>query len=72
METGVRKQIKKELEPENAKNATTIDIDHFWNAFDSLKNCRNFSDSVGYFQKLYLDKATNGMLDFMQARDLTA
>jgi len=72
VEIAVRKQIKKELEPENAKNVTTIDIDHFWNAFDNLKNCRTFSDSAHSFQQLYLDKATNGLLDFIQARDFTA
>ena len=71
-EIAVRMQIKKELEPENAKNVTTIDIDHFWNAFDNLKNCRTFSDSVHSFQELYLDKATNGLLDFIQVRDFTA
>jgi len=71
-EIEARKKIKKELEPENAKNVTTIDVDHFWNAFDNLKNCRNFSDSVNSFQQHYLDKATNGLLDFIQVRDLTA
>jgi hypothetical protein len=71
-EISIRNQIKKELEPENAKNVTTIDIDHFWNAFDHLKNCKTFADSVDAFQQLYLDKATNGMVDFIQARDLTA
>ena len=71
-EISIRKQIKEELEPENKKNVTTIDIDHFWNAFDNLKNCKSYSDSVDSFQKLYLDKATNGMLDFIQARDFTA
>lgn len=44
----------------------------FWNAFDNLKTCKSFSDSVNSFQKLYLDKATNGLLDFIQVRDLTA
>jgi hypothetical protein len=71
-ETDLRRQIKKELAPENAKHTTTIDIDHFWDAFDNLKNCRNYSDSVDSFQKLYLDKSTNGMLDFIQVRDFTA
>ncbi|WP_207532957.1 DUF2268 domain-containing putative Zn-dependent protease [Desertivirga arenae] len=71
-EIEVRKQIKKDLEPENAKNVTTIDIDHFWNAFDHLKTCKTYADSVYIFQKDYLDKATNGMHDFIQARDWTA
>ena len=60
------------MEPENAKNVTTIDIDHFWSAYDNLKTCKSYSDSVNSIQKLYLDKATNGLLDFIQVRDLTA
>jgi len=71
-EIAIRNQIRKELEPENNKNVQTIDIDHFWEAFDNLKNCKNFSDSAASFQKLYLDRATNGLLDFIQARELTA
>jgi hypothetical protein len=71
-ELGVRNKIKKELEPENRKNVQTLDIDHFWQAFDNLKNCRNFQDSVNSFQNLYLDRATNGLLDFIQVRELTA
>jgi len=71
-EIAVRSKIKKELEPENKKNVQTIDIDHFWEAFDNLKNCKNFSDSVASFQKLYLDRGTNGLLDFIQMREFTA
>ncbi len=71
-EIAVRTKIKKELEPENKKNVQTLDIDHFWQAFDNLKNCRTFLDSVASFQKLYLDRATNGLLDFIQVRELTA
>jgi hypothetical protein len=71
-EIAVRSKIKKELEPENKKNVQTIDIDHFWEAFDNLKNCKNFSDSAASFQKLYLDRGTNGLLDFIQMREFTA
>lgn len=71
-EIAIRNRIKKELEPENKKTVQTIDIDHFWDAFDNLKTCKSFSDSAASFQKLYLDKATNGLLDFIQARDFTA
>ena len=71
-EIAIRKQIKKELEPENAKHVTTIDIDHFWSAFDNLKNCKTYADSVNIIQRQYLDKATNGLLDFIQVRDLSA
>ena len=71
-EIATKRQIKKELEPYNKRNVITIDIDHFWNAYDNLKTCKSFLDSVSSFQKLYLDKATNGLLDFIQVRDLTA
>lgn len=72
VEIKVRRQIKKELDAENRKNVTTIDIDHFWQAYDNLKNCNSLADSISNFQSLYLDRATNGFLDFIQARELTA
>jgi hypothetical protein len=68
----LRQKIKKELETENQKNVLTIDIDHFWEAFDNLKNCKTFADSVNSFQLLYLDRATDGLVDFIQVRDLQA
>lgn len=71
-ETALRIKIKKELEPENSKNVQTVDIDHFWEAYDNLKTCKTTLDSAASFQKMYLDKATNGLLDFIQVRDLTA
>lgn len=67
-----REQIRNELEPENKKTVLTLDIDHFWEAYDNLKNCKNFSDSVASFQELYLDRATDGLIDFIKARNLTA
>jgi len=71
-EIALREKIRKELEPENKKNVLTIDIDHFWEAFDNLKNCKTHLDSVDSFQKLYLDKATNGLIDFIDVRDFSA
>lgn len=71
-EIAIKMQIKKDLEAENKRNVATIDVDHFWSAYDNLKTCKSFLDSVNSFQKLYLDKATNGLLDFIQVRDLTA
>lgn len=65
-------EIKTSIEPENAKNVQTLDIDHFWEAFDHLKKCKTHSDSVATIQTLYLDRATNGLLDFIQARSFTA
>jgi len=71
-EARVRRRIRDELKMENARNVTTIDIDHFWTAFDKLKDCRRYEDSVEVIQKEYLDKATNGLIDFIQAREFTA
>ena len=68
----LRQKIKKELEAENQKNVLTIDIDHFWEAFDNLKNCKTFGDSVNSFQQLYLDKATDGLIDFIRVREFQA
>ncbi|MFT3823366.1 MAG: DUF2268 domain-containing putative Zn-dependent protease [Chitinophagaceae bacterium] len=64
--------IKKDLEPENQKNVQTADIDHFWEAFDHLKDCHSFSDSVATFQQYYLDRATDGLIEFTEVRDFTA
>ncbi len=68
----LRQKIKKELESENKKNVLTIDIDHFWEAFDNLKNCKSFTDSVNSFQQLYLDRATDGLIDFIRVREFQA
>jgi hypothetical protein len=67
-----REQIRKELEPENKKTVLTLDIDHFWEAYDNLKNCQSHDDSVNSFQRLYLDRATDGLIDFIASRNLTA
>lgn len=71
-ELAERERIKKELEPENRKTVQTADIDHFWQAFDNLKNCRTHADSVGSFQRLYINRATDGFIDFLKARSFTA
>ncbi len=71
-EIATRDKVRKELEPENQKNVQTLDIDHFWAAFDNLQNCKTHADSVNSFQQLYLDRATDGLIDFIVARDFSA
>jgi Predicted Zn-dependent protease (DUF2268) len=71
-EMAFRQKAKQELIVENTKNALTADIDHFYEAFDLLKNCKNHYDSLTTIQNVYLDRATNGLLDFIKARNLTA
>ncbi|MBS1649209.1 MAG: hypothetical protein JSR09_05830 [Bacteroidetes bacterium] len=71
-EIQLREKNKKELEPENKKTVQTLDIDHFWEAFDNLKKCKTRKDSIQSFQTLYLDRGTDGLLDFIEARQFTA
>lgn len=71
-EVKIRRQIKNELEAENRKSVTTADIDHFWKAYDQLKSDKNLADSLKSIQSIYLDRATNGFLEFIQVRELTA
>ena len=68
----LRQKIKNELSAENQKNVLTADIDHFWEAFDNLKSCKTFADSANSFQQLYLDRATDGLIDFIRVRDFQA
>jgi hypothetical protein len=71
-EIQIREKIKKEVEPENKKTVQTLDIDHFWEAFDNLKNCKTHIDSINAIQTLYLDRGTDGLLNFIEARNFTA
>ncbi|WP_293743062.1 DUF2268 domain-containing putative Zn-dependent protease [uncultured Pedobacter sp.] len=63
-----RRKIAKALEPENAKDVSTIDIKHFWEAFDALKAAKTYGDSVNIIQSKYLDRATNGLKEFAKVR----
>jgi hypothetical protein len=67
-----RQKIKKELAPENAKTVLTADLDHFWQAVDALALCKTPADSVATFQRIYIDRATDGLIDFIAVRDITA
>lgn len=63
---------KDALKVANASNVTTLDIDHFWEAYDRLKNCKTHTDSVKAIQELYLDRGTEGLSDFAGERDFSA
>jgi hypothetical protein len=71
-EVTLKAKTAKELVVENKKNTLTLDIDHFWEAFDQLKNCKTQWDSVLCFQNYYLDRATDGLKDFIERRNFTA
>lgn len=63
---------KRELAPENRKTVMTADIDHFWEAYDALKKCKTYDDSVDVVQKIYFDRATDGLKEFIRVRPMTA
>ncbi|HEY1053759.1 MAG TPA: DUF2268 domain-containing putative Zn-dependent protease [Emticicia sp.] len=71
-EQALKEKTRQELAIENNKNVLTADIDHFWEAVDNLKNCKTKWDSVLSFQNLYLDRATNGLIDFIRVRNFSA
>lgn len=50
----------------------TIDIEHFWQAYDALPNCKTKADSIQSFQVNYIDKASDGFKAFLKVRDFTA
>ena len=48
---------------------STDDIQHFWEAFDSLSVSQ---DSIQTFQRLYIDRATRGLKEFIKVRNFEA
>lgn len=50
----------------------TSDIDNFWIAYDSVQTTKDTVKQVQFIQELYLDKATDGLKDFMIAREHSA
>lgn len=53
-------------------NIYTTDIDNFWVAFDSIKKTNDEQKKLDIIQKLYLDKATSGLKDFIISREHSA
>lgn len=50
----------------------TTDIVNFWIAYDSVKTTTDTTKQKEFIQKLYLDKATSGLKDFIVARQHSA
>lgn len=51
---------------------STIDIDNFWVAYDSVLKINDETLQIKIVQELYLDKASIGLNDFMFAREHSA
>lgn len=67
-EISKRKKIQQELQEENSKSISTVDIQHFWEMYDKLKDAKSYRDSVNIVQENYLDRATNGLKEFEKVR----
>jgi hypothetical protein len=50
----------------------TTDIDHFWNAYDTLQTTNDTMQQVAVMQSLYVDKGTDGLKEFMKLRKFDA
>jgi len=50
----------------------TSDIDNFWRAYDSCQTTTDSLRQLHYIQTLYIDKGTEGLKAFMEARGYTA
>lgn len=50
----------------------TSDIDNFWIAYDSVQTTNDTTKQLQFIQKLYLDKATDGLKDFIKLREHSA
>jgi len=53
-------------------NVYTSDIDHFWEAYDSVRNTTDTVLQLQLIQRLYIDRGTPGLHAFIGARDYTA
>lgn len=49
----------------------TVDIDNFWIAYDSCQTTADSLKQLNIIQTLYVDKGTEGLKAFMEARDYT-
>lgn len=50
----------------------TSDIRNFWTAYDKGQTISNPEDKISAFQKMYVDKASPGLNDFIRSRNFTS
>lgn len=50
----------------------TSDIKNFWVAYDEVLKMNNQDEKISAFQKLYVDKGSLGLNDFIKSRNFTA
>lgn len=54
------------IKAQDNQNVISSDIDRFWMAYDSAKTTTDTLKQQQFFQKLYIDKATDGLKSFMK------
>jgi len=52
-----------------AQHAITTDLDNFWQAYDSIRLTNDTAKQVDYIQRLYINKASEGLQAFMRNKD---
>lgn len=57
--------------PVSGQSVFTSDIDHFWEAYDSVRTTKDSALQRHFIQTLYVDKGTEGLKAFMEARKYT-
>jgi len=57
---------------QNRGTIFTSDIENFWAAYDSVKSTSDSIKQIKFIQTLYLDKATEGLKDFIKLREHSA
>lgn len=50
----------------------SVDIDHFWTAYDKITRTTDSAKQYGYLQEYYLDKASPGLKSLMEVKQYTA
>ncbi len=50
---------------------STVDIDNFWAAYDAVQKIDDPAEQLATFKRLYVDKASPGLVAFMAARRCT-
>jgi len=64
-------QTNKNAIEENHTLLLTQDIDHFWDAFNHLKKCTSYQDSVYCLRSMYFEKRTTGFKEFISKYNYT-
>ncbi|MBX6360172.1 MAG: hypothetical protein IRZ03_08845 [Acidobacterium ailaaui] len=54
---------------QNSSTIYTTDIDNFWQAYDSVRTTKDTVKQLYFIQTLYLDKASDGLKDFIYLRE---